>query len=102
MKNERGNQNYTARPKSMAVDKGWFSPVSTGELCPPTGLNPVHDCDGLPIHLSSVKYIGTQKITLSYRTAGADRRARGSQAWRGQPWESTISMAITPKAGWKK
>ena len=22
----------------------WFSPVSTGELCPPTGLNPVHDC----------------------------------------------------------
>jgi hypothetical protein len=25
----------------------WFSPVSTGELCPPAGLNPAHDCGSL-------------------------------------------------------
>jgi hypothetical protein len=29
----------------MARGKSWFFPVSTGELCPPTGLNPAHDCD---------------------------------------------------------
>jgi hypothetical protein len=39
---ERERQSYyTARPKTVAI---WLVfPVSTGELCPPTGLNPSRD-----------------------------------------------------------
>ena len=36
-----GQSYYTARPKTVAI---WLVfPVSTGELCPPTGLNPSRD-----------------------------------------------------------
>ena len=97
---ERERQpDYTARPKSMISGRGWFSPISMGELCPPTGLNPVHDCDGLPIHLSIPICKLIKIITLFNRNGGADQRARVSEAWRGQVCESMICTPITPKAG---
>ena len=86
---------YTAHPKSMLCGKGWFSPVSPGELCPPTGLNPAHDGDALP-YICQV--LNTQIIKKLLLNMGQDVMIQSDnkepEGKRKRPTDESVGLGV--------